>query len=155
VTDAGLLARASEWAATAAPAGEAFNVTNGDLFRWEHLWPVFARDFGMATGSTLPLPLATFMADKAGVWQRIVAKHGLAPYAFETIAAWGFGDFIFNCGYDMISSTSKLRQAGFAEVVNSEAMFLRVFGEFRARRGDPVGRGQGREDCNVGSDDAD
>jgi nucleoside-diphosphate-sugar epimerase len=35
LTDAGLLARASSWAATTdKAAGEAFNVTNGDVFRW-------------------------------------------------------------------------------------------------------------------------
>ena len=134
VTDAGLLARASEFVATSGPGGEAYNVTNGDLFRWEQLWPAFARDFGMDTGWPLPLKLSQFMADKGPVWQRIVEKHGLAPYAYETIAAWGFGDFIFNCGYDVISSTTKLRQAGFAEVVDSEAMFLRMFGEFRRRK---------------------
>jgi nucleoside-diphosphate-sugar epimerase len=134
VTDAGLLARASEFAATSAPAREAFNVTNGDIFRWEQLFPVFARDFGMDLAPPLPLPLASFMADKAPVWRRIVERYGLHPYAYETIAAWGFGDFIFNCGYDVISSTTKLRQAGFAEVVDSEAMFLRMFAEFRRRR---------------------
>jgi len=134
VTDAGLLARASAFVAQHAPGGEAYNVTNGDLFRWEQLFPAFARDFGMAQATPLPLPLSTFMADKAPVWQRIVQKHGLAPYAYETIAAWGFGDFIFNCGYDVVSSTTKLRQAGFAEVVDSEAMFLRMFGEFRRRK---------------------
>jgi nucleoside-diphosphate-sugar epimerase len=134
VTDAGLLARGSEWAATQAPGGEAYNITNGDLFRWEQMFPVFAENFGMVHGTPLPLPLATYMADKAPVWQRIAQKHGLAPYAFDTIAAWGFGDFIFNCGYDVISSTTKIRQAGFVEVVDSEAMFLRMFGEFRRRK---------------------
>jgi hypothetical protein len=34
----------------------------------------------------------------------------------------------------VISSTTKLRQAGFAETVDSEAMFLRMFEEFRRRR---------------------
>ncbi len=134
VTDAGLLARASEFAATAAPGGAAFNVTNGDLFRWEQLFPAFARDFGMELATPLPLPLARFMADKAPVWQRIVQRHGLHPYAYDTIAAWGFGDFIFNCGYDVISSTTRLRQAGFAEAADSEAMFLRMFAEFRRRK---------------------
>lgn len=134
VTDAGLLARASEFVATAAPGGEAYNVTNGDLFRWEQLFPAFARDFGMELASPLPLPLSQFMADKRDVWQRIVQKHGLHPYAYETIAAWGFGDFIFNCGYDVISSTTRLRRAGFAEAVDSAEMFLRMFAEFRRLR---------------------
>lgn len=131
VTDAGLLARASEFVATKAPGGEAYNVTNGDIFRWEQLWPAFARDFGMETGWPLPMKLSDFMADKGPVWQRIVQKHGLKPYAYETIAAWGFGDFIFNCGYDVISSTTKLRQAGFSQMVDSEAMFLGMFAQFR------------------------
>ena len=134
VTDAGLLARASNLPRTAAPGGAAFNVTNGDLFRWEQLFPAFARDFGMELATPLPLPLPRFMADKAPVWQRIVQRHGLHPYAYDTIAAWGFADFIFNCGYDVISSTTRLRQAGFAEAADSEAMFLRMFAEFRRRK---------------------
>lgn len=134
VTDAAQLARASEWAALEAPAGEAYNVTNGDIFRWEQLWPAFARAFGMALEPPQAIPLAEFMRDKEGVWSRIVAKHGLAPHAYDKIAAWGFGDFIFNCDYDVISSTTKLRQAGFAGIVDSEEMFLRMFDEFRRRR---------------------
>jgi nucleoside-diphosphate-sugar epimerase len=134
VTDAAQLARASEWAAVNAPGGEAYNVTNGDLFRWEQLWPSFAEFFGMAVGPPLTIPLASHMADKKPVWERIAARHGLAPYAYETIASWGFGDFIFNCAYDVISSTTKLRKAGFTDVIDSEEMFLRMFAEFRARR---------------------
>jgi len=134
VTDAAQLARASEWAALSAPAGEAFNITNGDVFRWDQLWPSFARAFGMEVAPPQAIPLSEFMRDKKPVWERIVSRHGLAPYAYETIAAWGFGDFIFNCDYDVISSTTKLRQAGFADVVDSEEMFLRMFEEFRRRR---------------------
>lgn len=134
VTDAALLARASEFAATQAPAGEAYNVTNGDLFRWSQLFPAFARALDIRHASPLPLPLSSFMADKGPVWDRIVSKHGLVPNAYATIAAWGFGDFIFNVGYDVISSTTKLRQAGFADVVDSEEMFLRMFAEFRRRK---------------------
>jgi len=134
VTDAAQLARASEWAALSAPAGEAFNITNGDVFRWDQLWPSFARAFGMELAPPQAIPLSEFMRDKKPVWERIVSRHGLAPYAYETIAAWGFGDFIFNCDYDVISSTTKLRQAGFADVVDSEEMFLRMFEEFRRRR---------------------
>jgi hypothetical protein len=38
-TAAGLPARASTWAATdEKAAGHAFNVTNGDVFRWERMW---------------------------------------------------------------------------------------------------------------------
>ena len=44
MTDASLLARHLEWASTS-PAGrsQAFNVVNGDVFRWSWMWPASAR----------------------------------------------------------------------------------------------------------------
>lgn len=43
MTDAGLLARATLWAATEpAAANQAFNINNGDLFRWSEMWPKIA-----------------------------------------------------------------------------------------------------------------
>lgn len=134
VTDAGQLARASEWAATEAPGGEAYNLTNGDLFRWNRVWPRIARHFGMECGEPQKISLVEVMADKAPVWRRIVEKHGLLDIPYETITAWGFGDFVFNCDFDVISSTTKIRQAGFGDVVDSTEMFLRIFDEFSERR---------------------
>ena len=44
MTDAGLLAKATVWAATDERcANQAFNITNGDLFRWNELWPKIAQ----------------------------------------------------------------------------------------------------------------
>ena len=43
MTDAGLLAKATVWAATdPAGANQAFNIANGDLFRWSDMWPRIA-----------------------------------------------------------------------------------------------------------------
>ena len=57
-TDATHLERAAEWSATEPGcAGEIFNITNGDLFRWEHLWPRIASMFGMEPGPPTLLPL--------------------------------------------------------------------------------------------------
>jgi len=51
-TDSGLLARASRWAATSARAGgKAFNVTNGDVFRWDRMWSEVARHLGLETAA--------------------------------------------------------------------------------------------------------
>jgi len=45
-TDARLIARAVEWAGrTDAAADEAFNITNGDVVLWQHVWPELARHF--------------------------------------------------------------------------------------------------------------
>lgn len=48
VTDARLLASHLSWAATTpAAANQAFNVVNGDVFRWRWLWPKLAMYFGI------------------------------------------------------------------------------------------------------------
>jgi nucleoside-diphosphate-sugar epimerase len=131
-TDAALLARAIIWMATEPScADQAFNVTNGDFIRWESLWPNFARDFGMELGPVKTVNLAASMPAKEPVWREVVAKHGLADTPFERMALWPYGDFIFTPDWDMMSSTTKLRQFGFNEVIDTEQMFLSFFDEFR------------------------
>ncbi|MFX6876819.1 hypothetical protein ABTH39_19850, partial [Acinetobacter baumannii] len=47
----GLLARAIAWSGEAATAqNEAFNVTNGDVFTWENIWPAVADALRMKPG---------------------------------------------------------------------------------------------------------
>lgn len=135
VTDAGLLARGQVWAATAETAADqAFNLTNGDFFRWQNLWPRLADFFDLQPGPVETQSLTETMADKAPVWDAAVARHGLQPNGFESLAAWPFGDYCLGCDYDVMSSTTKIRQAGFTEVLDSEEMFLRLFAEFREAR---------------------
>ncbi|RPI44111.1 MAG: SDR family oxidoreductase [Betaproteobacteria bacterium] len=134
-TDSGLLARALVWMATTpACANEAFNITNGDLIRWEHTWPKIAQYFGMQVGTRRHISLVQFMADKVPVWDRIVAKHGLRPYSYREIVTWAYGDFVFTPQYDVISSTVKARRFGFHECVDTEEMFVRLWNEMRAER---------------------
>ena len=136
VTDADLLARAMEWAATEPrAAGEAFNITNGDLIRWENLWPAFAHAFGMDWAPPQTLRLTEVMADKGPLWDRLVRDHGLKPIPFDKIVgSWAFADGTFRLGYDVISDTGKARRHGFQEAEDSEAMFLRLFDRFRQER---------------------
>jgi nucleoside-diphosphate-sugar epimerase len=135
VTDARILARATTWAATEPRcAGEAYNITNGDYFRWEGLWPRLAAAFGLAYGPPQTIPLAEFMADKGPVWERIVARHGLLPYAFEQVVAWDFGDAVFASEFDNITSTVKARRHGFPDCIDTEDMFAELFADLRARR---------------------
>jgi nucleoside-diphosphate-sugar epimerase len=134
-TDSALLARALTWMATEpACANQACNITNGDLFRWEHMWPRIARFFEMEAGPVRHISLVRFMADKGPLWARMVRKHGLRDYPYGQIAAWGFGDFVFASDYDIASDTGKARRLGFTECMDSEEMFIRLFGEFRAQR---------------------
>lgn len=115
-------------------ANQAYNVTNGDFIRWCNLWPTFADYFGMEPGPVRTVRLADVMADKAPVWDRIVARYGLVPTPYERLALWSYGDFVLQPGWDIMSDTTKIRRAGFHRAVDTEQEFLRLFDEFKARR---------------------
>lgn len=135
MTDAGLLANATVWAATEpACANQAYNITNGDLFRWEHMWPKIAAFFDLDTAPPLPMSLATIMDDKAELWDTMVAKHDLRPIPYSDVSSWGFGDFVFAWDYDVLSDSSKARRAGFHEYVDTEGMFMSIFQDLRNQR---------------------
>ena len=132
VTAADILAEAADWAGqTPAARGEIFNITNGDYFRWQHMWPKIARAFAMDTAEPVPTPLALFMADKGPLWDRLVQRHGLQRVPYETLVAWPFGDAIFNSGFDNISSTIKARRMGFHACIDTEDMFTGLFEQLR------------------------
>jgi nucleoside-diphosphate-sugar epimerase len=135
VIDARLLAKAMTWLATEPKcANEAFNITNGDYFRWENLWPQFARYFGMELGHSRHINLTDMMADKGPLWDRIVKKYGLKPYRYEEIVAWPYGDFVFSTEWDIMSNLTKARRYGFHDVVDTEEMFIRLFDEYRKNK---------------------
>lgn len=111
-----------------------FNITNGDQFRWQYIWPRIARMFDMETAEPVPMPLVSYMADKTELWQAIVEKHGLRDTPYDTLVSWNFADFIFNSGFDNVSSTIRARKAGFAECIDTEDMFRAFFEDLRMRK---------------------
>jgi nucleoside-diphosphate-sugar epimerase len=134
-TDSALLARASRWAATSERAsGEAFNVTNGDTFRWERMWDDVARHLGLETAAPVPLTLARHMADKGPLWRTLADRHGLAEPDLDRLVGWGFGDFIFHTETDVISDVNKIYEHGFTERRNSTASLLSAIDSFKRQR---------------------
>jgi nucleoside-diphosphate-sugar epimerase len=135
MTDAGLLSRATVWAATdPRAANQAFNINNGDLFRWSEMWPKLAEYFELELAPPLPLQLQTTMSDKAEVWNQIVAQHQLTPTPYEHVSAWPFGDAVFSWDYDLIADGTKARRLGFHDHVKTDTMFFDLFDELRRRR---------------------
>jgi nucleoside-diphosphate-sugar epimerase len=135
MTDAGLLARATVWAATSErAANQAFNINNGDLFRWNDMWPKIAAFFDLEVAPPLQLSLADVMADKEPLWNAMVAKHDLEPHPYSDVSSWVFGDFVFSWDYDFFADGTKARRLGFHDFVDTEEMFLSLFTEFRKRR---------------------
>lgn len=125
MTDATHFARGMKWMATSATAhNQAFNLTDGDFFRWRHLFARIAEHFAMPLGQARPMNVTWWMADKAPLWERIVTRHGLKPTKLDDLAAWGFADFLFNQTFDVVSSMVKIRQAGFHDTVATEDTFI-------------------------------
>ena len=49
------------------------------------------------------------------------------PTPFEKLVGWGVGDFLFHHEADNITSTVKVRQAGFADALDTENRLLDLF----------------------------
>jgi len=136
VTDAGILAKAMEYVAlNEACYGEIYNVTNGDIFRWEQIWQKMADYFGVEVESPVTFPLTTYMEDKEELWAAIVEKYNLKPHTVKELANWAFGDFIFNVEADAFFDVNKLRRAGFHEMqLDSFESFKNAFDELKAHQ---------------------
>lgn len=133
ITDADLCAEAILWLSQLEDgADRAFNVTNGDAFRWRHMWPRLARMLGVECGVPRDIRLAAWMADKGEVWDRIVARHGLAASRLDQLALWPFGDFVFRQDWDVISNLTRLRGTGFSASLESARMFEAQLAAYRA-----------------------
>ena len=140
--DADLLARVIAWAGEAANArNEIFNVTNGDVFVWENIWPAIAASLGMRPGDHVPLSLDRDIRPREAEWETIRARHGLRSGNLHDFVGLSFEYADYTMGYGRnepgppaIVSTIKLMQAGFTEVMDTEAMFAKCFAEFQANR---------------------
>src|SRR5258708_1774185 len=134
-TDAGLLARASVWAATEKKAsGEAFNITNAYVFRWERMWEDIARHLGLGVALPVPLKLAQHMADKSPVWKSIAERSGLVQPDLSRLVGWPFGDFIFHTESDVISDVNKVNEVGFAERIDSTKSLIAAIDSLKRQK---------------------
>jgi nucleoside-diphosphate-sugar epimerase len=140
--DARLLAGALEWAALAPEArGEIFNVTNGDVFSWHDVWPAIADALGMEVADPEPQRLAEAMPARASEWQAVVGRYALrSPSDMDAFvgSSWQYADILFGTlgtrTLPALLSTVKIRQAGFADCIDTEDMFREWIEIFQRRR---------------------
>jgi nucleoside-diphosphate-sugar epimerase len=140
--DVDLLARAVAWSGEAEAArNEAFNVTNGDVFTWENIWPAIADALEMKPGKSVPLSLAKEYKSWIAPWDELRRKHNLAAPGLEDFVGLSFqyADYQMRYGQSesgppSIVSTVKINQAGFTEMMDTEAMFQKWFRQARAQR---------------------
>lgn len=137
MTDARLLARHLTWASTD-PAGqnEAFNVVNGDVFRWSWMWQRTAEWFGLeaAPFSGEEQPLATQLQDAAPVWQRIAAEHSLAEPDLDRLASAWHTDADLGRPIEVLTDMGKSRKLGFLDYQATDESFFQLFDRLRASR---------------------
>ena len=140
--DADLLARSMAWAGEARTArNQTFNVANGDVYSWQNIWPAIADAVGMAPGDPVPLSLEASIGPREADWRRIRDKHNLLAPDLKSFVGLSFQYADYQMGFGRtsapppsFSSTIKLMQAGFHEVMDTEVMFakwLRLFQEKR------------------------
>ena len=115
-------------------SNQTFNITNGDVFRWQDTWPALAQIFGMETGEPARRLLSESLYDREDDWSRLTRQHGLRPHTIRELVGDSFyyADAMFNAYGNAapppaILSTIKLRQAGFTECVDTTDMLSRWF----------------------------
>jgi hypothetical protein len=137
VTDARILARHLIWAASTDGAkNEAFNVVNGDIFRWKWLWPRLARWFGVEAagydGSIHPLEAA--MADDDAAWRNIAAHYRLAEPDLRQLASPWHTDLDLGRPIEVMTDMTKSRKFGFSSFQSTEDSFYDLFESLRGDR---------------------
>ncbi|MET3725259.1 SDR family oxidoreductase [Sphingomonas trueperi] len=137
MTDAGQLARHLVWAAeTPAAANEAFNVVNGDVFRWQWMWARIAECFGLepAPFDGTIQPLEQQMAEDAGLWRTIAEREGLAEPNLARLASPWHTDADLGRPIEVVTDMSKSRRMGFTAYQPTDDAFFALFERLRADR---------------------
>jgi len=137
ITDARLLASHLAWAATdPRAADEAFNIVNGDKFKWRDMWPVVAAGLGVepAPYPGKPTPLTEQMVDAAEEWRQIAARYRLRESDVDRLASWWHTDGDLGRTVEAHADMAKSRAAGFIEEQDSRRSFLDLFDRLRAER---------------------
>ncbi|GGB20791.1 NAD dependent epimerase/dehydratase [Sphingomonas metalli] len=137
MTDARLLASHMLWAAdTDAAHDQAFNVVNGDVFRWQWMWSRIADWFGV---EAVPFdgtvrPLEQQMAEDAGPWRDIALREGLAEPRLDRLASPWHTDADLGRPIEVVTDMSKSRRLGFTGYQPTDDAFFALFERLRAER---------------------
>ncbi|MHC2003200.1 SDR family oxidoreductase [Methylobacterium sp. CM6241] len=137
VTDARLLARHLAWASTdPAAANTAFNVVNGDVFRWSWMWGRIAEWFGLepAPYPGAATPLEEQMAKDGPVWRDLAERHGLVESDLDRLASAWHTDADLGRPIEVVTDMARSRRLGFLDYQPSNDSFLDLFGRLRTEK---------------------
>lgn len=134
MTDAGQLADHMVWASTTPGVeNEAYNIVNGDVFRWRSMWPRIAAYFGVTpegfSGAPRPLDLQMVAADV--VWRSIADRYDLVEPDSARLASWWHTDGDLGRNIEVLTDMSKSREAGFPGYRRTDRAFTDLFDRLR------------------------
>lgn len=137
MTDARQVAAQAIWAAeTPAAHDQAFNIVNGDVFRWSWMWHRLAGWFGIEAENFdgVERPLAEQMTGDAEIWSRIVARDGLVEGDITRLVSPWHTDADLGRPVEVVTDMSKSRKLGFTGYQATDEGFFDLFERLRADR---------------------
>jgi nucleoside-diphosphate-sugar epimerase len=137
VTDARVLAEHLIWASTTdAARNEAFNMVNGDVFRWSRLWNKIADYFGVEAvgfGGSIQ-SLEKEIENDGAIWKEIAQKYELKEKSLSRLASAWHTDLDLGRPIEVMTDMSKSRKLGFTVFQDTEQTFYDLFEQLRADR---------------------
>lgn len=137
VTDARILAEQLIWASTTEAArNQAFNITNGELFRWNWLWYKLADWFNVeAAGFDGTVhPLEAELTNDGPLWKEIAAKYHLKEPDLNRLASAWHTDLDLGRPIEVMTDMSKSRKLGFSLYQDTRESFFDLFEKLREEK---------------------
>lgn len=137
VTDARILAKQLVWASTSEEAkNKAFNISNGDVFRWKWLWKRLADWFDIeAVGFENEIkPLEKEMQNNHEIWKTIAEKYGLKENNLDRLSSAWHTDLDLGRPLEVMTDMNNSRKSGFLEYQNTEESFLDLFKKLKEEK---------------------
>lgn len=134
VTDAKILAKHFLWAATTPEAAnKAFNVVNGDIFRWSWLWKQLAEYLDVEYQGYVEnnSTLEELMKDDEDIWKKIASKHNLVESDLKKLASPWHTDLDLRRPIEVMTDMSKSRKLGFKEYQDTRESFFDLFDKLK------------------------
>ncbi|PWN67102.1 SDR family oxidoreductase [Chryseobacterium oncorhynchi] len=135
VTDAQVLAKQLVWASSTESAkNQAYNITNGDVFRWKWLWKRLADWFGIeAEGfNGMIRPLEKELENDAQIWSEIAKKYHLKEENLSKLSSAWHTDLDLGRPLEVMCDMSNSRKLGFTAYKSTEDSFIELFERLRA-----------------------
>ena len=135
VTDAGMLAKQIIWASeTPSAFNKAFNVVNGDVFRWSWLWRKIAEWFSIEyVGFEDKIkPLVKTLEGKEEVWRAMAKKHSLVEQDLNKVSSAWHTDLDLSRPIEIMTDMTNSRTLGFDAYCSTTASFFHLFEQLKS-----------------------